>query len=236
MNSDREICKIESKGGIVLDSRIYRPAANGSDHSGENLVVVLVHPYSVLGGFQGLVKGIATRLADRGLTAVTFDMQGVGKSTGRASLTGFAEVDDVVSVCKWVSLNLSAHRIVLVGSSAAFDLNVWDFFQGAPIAGSAVDQIDRVIGYVSLGYPFGLTASILFGRHHKAILKSPKPKLFVMGTRDGFTSVKQLENKLKTAAGRNQTHLLQGVGHFQMEGPDYDDQMASLIVDFVSTI
>ncbi|KAL6540452.1 hypothetical protein OROMI_024335 [Orobanche minor] len=119
MNSDREICKIESKGGIVLDSRIYRPAANGSDHSGENLVVVLVHPYSVLGGFQGLVKGIATRLADRGLTAVTFDMRGVGKSTGRASLTGFAEVDDVVSLCKWVSLNLSAHRIVLVGSSAA---------------------------------------------------------------------------------------------------------------------
>ncbi|KAL6540453.1 hypothetical protein OROMI_024336 [Orobanche minor] len=110
------------------------------------------------------------------------------------------------------------------------------FFQGAPIAGSAVDQIDRVIGYVSLGYPFGLTASILFGRHHKAILKSPKPKLFVMGTRDGFTSVKQLENKLKTAAGRNQTHLLQGVGHFQMEGPDYDDQMASLILDFVSTL
>ncbi|KAK6126870.1 hypothetical protein DH2020_039393 [Rehmannia glutinosa] len=224
-SSSRETCKIETNGGITLDARIYKPAAGESEHPAGKLVVVLVHPYSVLGGFQGLMKGIARRLADRGFTSVTFDMRGVGKSTGRASLTGFAEVDDVVSVCNWASENLSARRIVLVGSSA-----------GAPIAGSAVDKIEAVVGYVSLGYPFGLTASILFGRHHKAILQSPKPKLFVMGTRDGFTSVKQLENKLKTAAGRNQTHLIEGVSHFQMEGPDYDEQMANLIVEFISSL
>ncbi|THG03953.1 hypothetical protein TEA_003434 [Camellia sinensis var. sinensis] len=107
---------------------------------------------------------------------------------------------------------------------------------GAPIAGSAVDQLEEVVGYVSLGYPFGLTASILFGRHHKAILQSPKPKLFVMGTRDGFTSVKQLENKLKSAAGRVETHLLEGVGHFQMEGPAYDTQMVDLIIGFIRSL
>ena len=107
---------------------------------------------------------------------------------------------------------------------------------GAPIAGSAVDQIEEVIGYVSIGYPFGMTASILFGRHHKAILKSPKPKLFIMGTQDGFTSVKQLKNKLSSAAGRVETHLIEGVGHFQMEGPAYDAQMVDLIVQFISTL
>ncbi|KAI8556595.1 hypothetical protein RHMOL_Rhmol05G0266400 [Rhododendron molle] len=37
----------------------------------------LVHPYSVLGGCQGLMKGIALRLARRGFHAVTFDMRGV---------------------------------------------------------------------------------------------------------------------------------------------------------------
>ncbi|KAL0346286.1 UNVERIFIED_CONTAM: hypothetical protein Sradi_4459900 [Sesamum radiatum] len=224
-SSSRETCTIESAGGVTLDARIYKPPPGHSEHQNANLVVVLVHPYSVLGGFQGLMRGIARGLADRGLTAVTFDMRGVGKSTGRASLTGFAEVDDVVSVCKWACLNLSAQRILLVGSSA-----------GAPIAGSAVDQIDEVVGYVSLGYPFGLTASILFGRHHKAILQSPKPKLFVMGTRDGFTSVSQLKNKLKTAAGRTQTHLIEGVSHFQMEGPAYDGQMVNLITEFISSL
>ncbi|KAL0681337.1 hypothetical protein Bca4012_048184 [Brassica carinata] len=97
---------------------------------------------------------------------------------------------------------------------------------GAPIAGSAVEQVEQVVGYVSLGYPFGLLASVLFGRHHKAILSSLKPKLFVMGTRDGFTSVSQLKKKLKSAAGSTETHLIEGVSHFQMEGPEYDSQMA----------
>lgn len=119
-SSSRETCTIEAGGGVSLDARVYRPAAGDSDseHRNDKLVAVLVHPYSVLGGFQGLMKGMAADLADRGVTAVTFNMRGVGKSTGRASLTGFSEVDDLVSVCKWASQNLSSRRILLVGSSA----------------------------------------------------------------------------------------------------------------------
>ncbi|KAK8955685.1 hypothetical protein KSP40_PGU022711 [Platanthera guangdongensis] len=101
-------------------------------------------------------------------------------------------------------------------------------------SGSA--QIEQVVGYVSLGYPFGWAASVLFGRHHEAILRSKKPKLFVMGTKDGFTSVKQLQNKLKSSTGRTETHLLDGVGHFQMEGPVYDALMVNLIFDFIQTL
>ncbi|MBA0752693.1 hypothetical protein Gogos_001498 [Gossypium gossypioides] len=152
-------------------------------------------------------------------------MRGVGQSTGKPSLTGFAEVADVVAICNWVSQNLSPNKILLVGSSA-----------GAPIAGSAVDQIEQIIGYVSLGYPFGMMASILFGRHHKAILQSPKPKLFVMGTEDGFTSVKQLDNKLKSAAGHNETRLIEGAGHFEMEGPAFDAEMVKCILEFIASL
>lgn len=57
-----------------------------------------------------------------------------------------------------------------------------------------------------------------------------------MGTQDGFTSVKQLQNKLKTAAGRAETHLLEGVSHFEMEGPAYDSQMVSLILEFIASM
>ncbi|KAM7530145.1 hypothetical protein LguiB_033555 [Lonicera macranthoides] len=219
----RESFTVDSTAGIKLDVRIYKPPI-ADEHPKENPVIVLVHPYSVLGGCQALMRGIARELSSKGFTSVTFDMRGAGKSTGRPSLTGFSEVNDVVSVCKWVSQNLSVNRILLVGSSA-----------GAAIAGSAVDKVEEVVGYVSLGYPFGLTASILFGRHHKAILESPKPKLFVMGTKDGFTSVKQLQNKLKSAAGRVETHLIEGVSHFQMEGPGFDSQMGNLIVPFISS-
>ncbi|CAK8574427.1 unnamed protein product [Lathyrus sativus] len=226
MSSDftLESFTVETTDGVKLRTRLFKPGPN-INIKNENFAIVLVHPYSVLGGSQGLLKGIASGLAQNGYTAVTFDMRGVGKSTGRPSLTGFAEVKDVVSVSNWVSHSLSIPKILLLGSSA-----------GAPIAGSAVDKIDQVIGYVSIGYPFGITASILFGRHHKGILESEKPKLFIMGTQDGFTSVKQLKNKVRSAAGRVETHLIDGVGHFQMEGPDYDAYMVDLILNFIESL
>ncbi|CAN6558933.1 unnamed protein product [Malus baccata var. baccata] len=223
-NCTVERCTVETSDGVKLSTKLFKPREEEEIKKGSP-AVVLVHPYSVLGGCQGLLRGIAAGLADGGYKALTFDMRGVGRSTGRASLTGFAEIKDVIAVCKWVSENQSADRILLVGSSA-----------GAPIAGSAVDQIEQIVGYVSLGYPFGMLASILFGRHHKAILQSSKPKLFVMGTQDGFTSVKQLENKLSSAAGHVETHLIEGAGHFQMEGPAYDAQMVNLILEFIASL
>ncbi|KAJ8640856.1 hypothetical protein MRB53_017550 [Persea americana] len=219
-SSTRESYTVETSDGVKLHTRLFKPKDPNN-----NLVIVLVHPFSILGGCQGLLRGMALGLAERGYTAVTFDTRGAGRSSGRPSITGSSEVEDVIAVCRWVVENFSCDRILVVGSSA-----------GAAISGSAVDQVEQVVGYVSLGYPFGLMASILFGRHQKAILESTKPKLFVMGTKDCFTSVKQLENKLKSAAGRHETHLLEGVGHFQMEGPAYDARMVDLIIEFIQSL
>ncbi|KAJ6961310.1 hypothetical protein NC652_000274 [Populus alba x Populus x berolinensis] len=98
---------------------------------------------------------------------------------------------------------------------------------GAPIAGSCQSmRLKKRLDLCKYRVPLGnVPPPILFGRHHKAVLNSPKPKLFVMGTRDGFTSVKQLQNKLSSAVGRVETHLIEGASHFQMEGPDFDNQM-----------
>lgn len=114
-NYAMESCTVETPNGVNLRTRVFKPKEIIKDN---NIVIVLVHPYSILGGFQGLLKGIASGLAEKGYQAVTFDMRGVGRSTGRASLTGFAEVNDVVAVCNWVSQNLSSDKILLVGSSA----------------------------------------------------------------------------------------------------------------------
>ncbi|EFJ29490.1 hypothetical protein SELMODRAFT_410443 [Selaginella moellendorffii] len=217
-----EFESVDGGNGISLAVRIYRPAEEARI---ADLALVLVHQFTVLGGCQGLLKGMATELNNRGYLVVTFDMRGAGRSSGRATLMGSSEVQDVVRVCEWAVEKIPASRIVLVGSSA-----------GAPIAGSAVDQVKEVVGYVGLGYPFGFWASVLFGRHNKAILQSAKPKLFVMGTRDGFTSVKQLESKLKSAVGRAETRLVPGVGHFQMEAPDYDPMMANFVTEFCKSL
>lgn len=109
-----ESSTVETSDGVKLHTRAFKPREEIKD----SLVIVLVHPYSVLGGCQALLKGIAAGLSDKGYRAVTFDMRGVGRSTGRASLTGFAEIKDVIAVCKWVTENLSTNRILLIGSSA----------------------------------------------------------------------------------------------------------------------
>lgn len=106
---------VETSDGVNLSTRLFKPTG---DIKQQNLVIVLVHPYSVLGGSQGLLRGIASGLAEDGFRAVTFDMRGVGRSSGKPSLTGFAEIKDVIGVCKWVCENLSVDRILLVGSSA----------------------------------------------------------------------------------------------------------------------
>jgi predicted acyl esterase len=111
-----ESTKVETSDGAKLHTRLFKPMEEGKIT--DNLVVVLVHPFSILGGCQAFLKGIAAGLAGKGYKTVTFDMRGAGKSTGRPSLTGFAEIKDVIAVCKWVCENLSSDRILLVGSSA----------------------------------------------------------------------------------------------------------------------
>lgn len=103
--------------GAKLSVRLFKPPASGAE-PGEDVAVVLVHPYTILGGKQGLLQGMAEGVARRGYTAVTFDMRGAGRSTGRASLTGSTEVGDVVAVCRWVAENIKPRGILLVGCSA----------------------------------------------------------------------------------------------------------------------
>jgi len=57
-----------------------------------------------------------------------------------------------------------------------------------------------------------------------------------MGTQDGFTSVKQLRNKLNSTSVRVETRLVDGVGHFQMERLGYDAEMVDLIIKFIASL
>lgn len=211
--------QLASSDGVQLAVREWLP--QGGRLPLPRVVLVLVHQYSILGGCQALVKGLAMELNRRGFSCVTFDMRGVGGSTGRPTLTGQAEVRDVEKVCRWAAEKFQ-QKIVLVGSSA-----------GAPIAGSAVDLVEAVVGYVGIGYTFGWWSSILFGSHYKAILSSPKPKLFIMGTSDGFTSVKQFKSKMSEIKhGKPKFDLVENVGHFELESPRFDAYLAAKTADF----
>ncbi|KAF3541226.1 hypothetical protein F2Q69_00019052 [Brassica cretica] len=60
-----ESCNIDSEEGVKLHTRIFKP--KDADDDDKNLVIVLVHPFSLMGGCQALLKGIASELASKGL-------------------------------------------------------------------------------------------------------------------------------------------------------------------------
>ncbi|PHJ24286.1 esterase lipase thioesterase domain-containing protein [Cystoisospora suis] len=185
-------------------------------------IVILVHQYSLMGGRSELVQGKARILARQGLPSITFDLRGVGYSSGRATVTGETEVRDVVAICRWAITTLQTSNIFLVGTSA-----------GAPISGSAVPEVDEVRGWVGIGYVFGFFASILFRKHYSRILTSPKPKLFIHAGSDGFTAQSTFDSFYKQAKDPKEKVVVSGVGHFDLEGPSYDAFSTDLILQFI---
>jgi len=58
--------------------------------------------------------------------------------------------------------------------------------------------------------------------------------MFVMGDEDGFTSERTLRHKISQMEGSvNKIEIIEGIGHFELEGPDYDKQMMDLMHDFI---
>ncbi|KAK6925703.1 hypothetical protein RJ641_007422 [Dillenia turbinata] len=153
-------------------------------------------------------------------------MRGVERSTGRSSLFGSAEIVYVVSVCKRVSQNLSFSKILLVDSFAGIFSIIRENFDGLGMEHQLPDlQLTR-LNRLWVEY----RASFLFGRHQKAILQSPKPELFIMGTKDVSSSLKTSSILQQAIA---ETHLIEGIGPFQLETPAYDSQMVDLILELM---
>lgn len=92
------------------------------------------------------------------------------------------------------------------------------------------------MAYVGIGYTFGFWASILFSSHFDNILNCEKPKYFVMGTCDGFTSVKTFESKMARSKGPTKWDLVPDVGHFELETPEHEPFLATKILEFVNDL
>ncbi|KAH8741691.1 hypothetical protein FG386_003665 [Cryptosporidium ryanae] len=218
---------IYTKDGERLSCRSFGVISSKNESinlSKENVMFVLVHPYGIMGGSSSNMLGMALSLADRGYGSIIFDHRGVKDSTGRKSFFGNSEVIDVVSICNDVKKKNDQLKIVLVGSSA-----------GATIAGSAVDECENIIGYVGIGYVFGFWPSLLFRQHFNKILFSSKHKLFILGSKDGFTSVECLNTVMKSCKDPKSIDIIPDVGHFELESPYYDDLIGQKIDNFVKS-
>lgn len=202
---------------VSLQTRIYKP-----DRISGEFVVCLVHPWGFLGGSWENTKGLAHGFCSEGFVAVAFNLRGVGESTGSGSLCGHSEVSDVVTVCEWAYAEYGK-RVWIVAQSA-----------GAATAGSAAARADQsaIAGAIFIGYTFGCATSILFGRHYTKILRWPKPQLYIMGTRDCFTTRSTLLRKLRSRPAASELLFLD-VGHFEIESELYEDRVLEACLCFI---
>lgn len=108
--------------------------------------------------------------------------------------------------------------------------------------GQQPDRDDAMISAcIFIGYTFGNFASIAFGRHFSSVVASPVPQLFVMGERDEFTTVEQLEQMVqKMKANSNERiadiEIVPNVGHFELESPGYDPLVAKISLEWLDKI
>jgi pimeloyl-ACP methyl ester carboxylesterase len=191
-------------------------------HGGGDDVVtfVTVHPWASLGGGEHNTVGYGQALSTRGYRVLTFDLRSSSMVWGVLSGQK-SEVNQVVAVCDWAERTFGG-TLYLLGSSA-----------GAPVAGTALDRTNAA-GLVAIGYTFGRLSAIAFWQHYAACLRSTKPKLFLMGEHDEFTSPAQLRARVASAAGdRNQLTIFDGVGHFEMEAPEYDELLCARIAQWM---
>lgn len=234
-----------SKDTVTTAAASAMPSDN---ESCRNLTIVTVHPWAALGGGEHNCVGVAQALVSRAartaapdassyncnckLRVLTFNLHS-SSFFGGMYTNHKKEVQQITRICNWAHEKFSSD-IVLLGSSA-----------GAPQAGSALDTSRYIVGLVCVGYTFGWLASIAFGRHFASVLRSDKPKLFIMGEKDEFTSPKQLRNMMNRAkqhrqgeegggGGSRDCIIVPNCGHFELESPAYDDYVAQCVIDWIN--
>ena len=208
---------VETRAG-TLRVHVWTPAVQVAA-----LTVVTVHPWAPLGGGEHNTQGIAKAQAEAGVRSVSFEMSSSSMVWGVLSNHN-REVHQIVDICRWSQDTWPENGVLLFGSSA-----------GSPQAGSALAQSEDVVGLACVGYTWGWLSSIAFGRHFGAFLHSSKPKLLITGDRDEFTPLATLEKMVgKAQAGTIESRVVSGVGHFELEMPHYDSQIARWVLEWMA--
>ena len=168
------------------------------------------------------MEGIARIMSQKGYDTITFDLRGIGRSSGSSTWMCRNELLDVQSIIRYVTETLD-RDVFLVGSSA-----------GATLAGAALDTSHRVKGAALIGYVWGFWASFLFGWAYHSIEVCDKPKLFIVGDKDEFTTMSQYRTRISKLPGNiNQMKIIEGKNHFQIESSAYDEIVSEWIDDFL---
>jgi alpha/beta superfamily hydrolase len=193
-------------GPVQLEANLREP-----DSSPRGAVVVC-HPHPVYGGTMDnrIVYRAAKAAAAAGFAALRFNFRGAGQSTGMFD-QGIGEKEDVLASISWLAEKYPGLPLALIG----YSFGAW---VGLQVASSD----PRMIAMVGLGIPLDLYDM-------EFLIESPKPALYIVGTRDEFCSQEHLDRFARRLHASAFVHQIDEADHFFTNQADI---VQSLIGDF----
>ncbi|KAF6758845.1 Alpha/Beta hydrolase protein [Ephemerocybe angulata] len=191
----REDGLVELPTGVALQFQLIAPPPR-NQHSGvtatrDGKLAVCLHPWSWLGGRMNdpVLHSLTGVLQEQGYHILRYNSRAVGRSTGRASFTGFDEGKDLEAIVQWAAREVKdVSTVVIIGYS-----------HGALITTlhPTLDQDPPPfkLAYVLLSYPLG-TRGILTrfkGSYYEQkldeLVSAGKSKVLIaFGGHDEFTA------------------------------------------------
>ena len=198
-------------GQLLLEGALSTPPGKGPFPS-----VLVCHPHPSFGGSMdnNVVVNICQALFKKSIATLRFNFRGVGGSEGHFS-HGTGEQEDVKAAISFLisEKKTDPRRLGLAGYSAGAVF-------GLP--GAVAD--DRVSARAAISLPLGMMEL-------DAVRTCPKPKMFVSGSKDDFTSVNELNEFCQSCVEPKECAIIEGADHM-WEG--YEARLARVVSDFLS--
>lgn len=184
----------------------------------QNLTVLICHPHPQYGGnmYNNVVSGVFNKLMKIDISCLRFNFRGVGRSTGNHS-NGTGELNDVQKSIDFLINEKNCERIITCGYS-----------YGAAIGCSAINYSEKIIGYISISFPWDF-----MGSKYKELSQSNKPKLFVQGNQDTVAIYERFEENYNYYLDPKESKIIEGADHFYI---GYEDQIADEVLKFCKNL
>lgn len=181
-------------GAVPLEGLLALPRVGGAVPG-----AVVCHPHPLYGGdmHNGVVRGVARCLGRAGMAVLRFNFRGVGASGGAHS-GGEGEVADVAAALDFLAgtPGVEGSRLAVVGYSF-----------GAAVGWAAGAASPGAAALVAVAPPLALYPML-------EACSSPRPKLAVAGTGDGFCPPREFARWFEGLSAPKEAVGLEGADHF----------------------
>jgi len=162
---------------------------------------------------NNVVSGVFNKLVENEISCLRFNFRGVGKSTGNHS-DGDGELSDVISCIDFLINKKKYENIIICGYS-----------YGAAIGCSAISHSNKVIGYISISFPWDL-----MDVKYKELSNTNKEKLFIQGNQDKLALFENFETHYSFYHEPKKKKIIDGADHFYRGG--FEGQISTEVLEF----